>query len=188
MPGTPRRQRWDAARNRGQVLEAARQSFDERGLAADVREIARLAGVGVATLYRHFPTKDDLVRAVVADDIAEWSTGADRAVATEDAWVGLGMFVELTLGTMARHRAVLDGFTSPAAPEAFEACQAHLRGHLDGLVRRAHEQGTLRPEVDAADVCLQVMALGRVVELTARDDPAMWRKHTRLVLDGLHTR
>ncbi|OLF12543.1 TetR/AcrR family transcriptional regulator [Actinophytocola xanthii] len=183
-----RRQRWDAARNHDQVLAAARDLFSTRGLATDVREIATLAGVGVATLYRHFPTKDDLVRAAVADDLAEWWALTRRAAAEEDAWSGLCAFVEQTLATMARHRAVLDGVMAPAAaPAAFEACHTHLRAELDGLVRRAHQQGTLRPEVSAADVSLLVLALGQVVRHTA-ESPDAWRRHTHLVLDGLHVR
>jgi AcrR family transcriptional regulator len=187
MPATPRRQRWDAARNRRQLLDAAREAFDERGLAADVREIARRAGVGAATVYRHFPTKDDLVQATLGDDLAEWSATTQRAAAAEDAWLGLAAFVEQTLATMARHRAILDGIsTSTEAPAAFDACQAHLREALSGLVRRAHRQGTLRPDVSATDIGLQILALGRIIQLTADHDPTAWRKHSGLMLDGLH--
>jgi AcrR family transcriptional regulator len=187
VPATPRRQRWDAARNRRQLLDAAREAFDERGLAADVREIARRAGVGVATVYRHFPTKDDLVQATLGDDLAEWSATTQRAAAAEDAWLGLAAFVEQTLATMARHRAILDGIsTSTEAPAAFDACQAHLREALSGLVRRAHRQGTLRPDVSATDIGLQILALGRIIQLTADHDPTAWRKHSGLMLDGLH--
>ncbi|MET0135250.1 MAG: helix-turn-helix domain-containing protein [Kibdelosporangium sp.] len=187
MPGTPRRQRWDAARNRRQLLDAAKAAFDERGLAADVREIAARAGVGVATLYRHFPTKDDLVQATLGDDLTEWSTGTGQALAAEDAWHGLTMFIEQTLTAMAEHRAILDGIsTSADAPAAFEACQAHLREALTGLVNRAHSQGTLRPVVTATDIALQIFALGRIIQLTADHDPAAWRKHSALMLDGLH--
>lgn len=176
-----RRQRWDAARNHDQVLAAAKDLFSRQGLATDVREIAKQAGVGVATLYRHFPTKDDLVQAALADDLAAWSELTQRVATAEDAWAGLCEFVERTLDTMARHRAVLDGFDAPTA--AFEACHEHLVAVLDGLVERAHGQGTLRPEVSAGDVGLLILGLGRVVLQTAD-----WRKHAQLVLDGLHTR
>lgn len=176
-----RRQRWDAARNHDQVLAAAKDLFSRQGLTTDVREIAKQAGVGVATLYRHFPTKDDLVQAALADDLASWSALTQRVATADDAWAGLCEFVEQTLDTMARHRALLDGFAAPTA--AFEACQAHLAEVLEGLVKRAHEQGTLRPEVSAGDVGLLVLGLGRVVEHTTE-----WRKHASLVLDGLHTR
>lgn len=176
-----RRQRSDAAHNHTQVLAAAKDLFSKQGLATDVREIAKRAGVGVATLYRHFPTKEDLVQAALADDLAAWSALTQRVAAAEDAWAGLCEFVEQTLDTMAHHRAVLDGFAAPTA--AFEACQAHLVDVLDGLVERAHQQGTLRAEVSADDVGLLVLGLGRIVQHTDT-----WRKHARLVLDGLHTR
>jgi AcrR family transcriptional regulator len=179
MFGMSRRQRSDAARNHTQVLAAAKELFSTQGLATDVREIAKQAGVGVATLYRHFPTKEDLVQAALADDLADWSAFTQRLALAEDAWAGLCDFVEQTLDTMARHRALLDGFAAPTA--AFEACQAHLADVLDGLTRRAHEQGTLRPDVSADDVGLLVLGLGRIVQHT--ND---WQRHARLVLDGLH--
>jgi AcrR family transcriptional regulator len=187
MSATPRRQRWDAARNRRQLLDAARQAFDERGLAADVREIATRAGVGIATLYRHFPTKDDLVRETMGGDLTEWSAATQHAVDADDAWLGLGMFIEQTLDLMARRRAVLDGISaSTDAPAAFNACHTHLRDTLGSLVKRAHDQGTLRPDVSATDISLQILALGRIIQLTADSDPGAWRKHLRLLLDGLH--
>ncbi|APU15027.1 MULTISPECIES: TetR/AcrR family transcriptional regulator [Actinoalloteichus] len=199
MPGTPRRQRWDAARNRTALLAAAREAFAARGLAVDVREVARRAGVGIATLYRHFPTKDDLVAATLEKDLAEWSEAAGVAVATEDAWFGLTLIIEQTLAVMARHRAVLDGLSEPrSAPQILLRRLATLRGMLEGLVDRAHRQGTLRLDVSADDVGLLILALGRVVQLTVAAggvavasegdaSNAVWRRHTGLVLDGLHT-
>ncbi|WP_410655467.1 TetR/AcrR family transcriptional regulator [Amycolatopsis sp. lyj-112] len=180
---TSRRQRWDAARNRTQVLDAARESFAERGLATDVREIARRAGVGVATLYRHFPTKDDLVKAVLEDDVAEWTAVSERAKAAEDAWEGIGLFVERTLAMMARHRAFLDGLT--VTEGALDACRAHLAESLDDLVERAHAQGRLRAGITSADIGLQILALGRIVELTSAQGDDVWRKHAGLVLSAL---
>ncbi|HET6289739.1 MAG TPA: helix-turn-helix domain-containing protein [Amycolatopsis sp.] len=180
---TSRRQRWDAARNRTQVLEAARECFAERGLATDVREIARRANVGVATLYRHFPTKDDLVEAVLEQDVAEWAAVSERAKAAEDPWEGIGLFVERTLAMMARHRAFLDGLT--VTEGALEACRAHLAESLDGLVERAHREGRLRAGITAADIGLQILALGRIVELTSAQGDDVWRKHAGLVLGAL---
>ncbi|ASO20424.1 AcrR family transcriptional regulator [Actinoalloteichus hoggarensis] len=196
MSATPRRRRSDAARNRAALLTAAREAFAARGLAVDVREVARRAGVGIATLYRHFPTKDDLVAATLEKDLTEWSEAAAVAVATEDAWFGLTLIIEQTLAVMARHRAVLDGLSEPrGAPPILVNCLMTLRGMLDGLVARAHRQGTLRLDVSAVDVGLLILALGRVVRLSAVPGGAaegtaanaVWRRHTGFVLDGLHT-
>ena len=179
-----RRRREDAVRNEAQVLTAARETLDERGLAADVREIARRAGVGVATVYRHFPTKDDLVQAAMRTDLDGWTDVTGRAVEEADAWTGLATIVEHTVATMARHRAILDGLAS--RDEAFAACHSHLRDALAGLVARAHEQGTLRHDVDAGDVGLQILALSGVAQL-APDETTLPR-HVGLMLDGLRAR
>ncbi|WP_158891707.1 TetR/AcrR family transcriptional regulator [Amycolatopsis anabasis] len=189
MATTPRRRRWDATRNHDQLLESAAGAFAERGLSVDVREIAREAGVGVGTLYRHFPTKDDLLRAVLEPDLAEWADFTAEANGTEDAWQGLCLFVERTLELMAKRRAMLDGLSGAASDSAaFEACHAHLRDALEGLVTRAHRQGTLRRDVSAGDLGLQILALGRIVQLTAAEDPGRWRRHLGFVLDGLRAR
>jgi len=176
-----RRRREDSVRNEAQVLTAARETLDERGLAADVREIARRAGVGVATVYRHFPTKDDLVQAAMRTDLDGWTEVTARAVEDADAWTGLRTIVEHTVATMARHRAILDGLASRT--EAFAACHTHLRDALTGLVARAHDQGTLRRDVDAGDIGLQILALSGVAQL-APDEKTLHR-HVGLMLDGL---
>ncbi|GAB2927515.1 TetR/AcrR family transcriptional regulator [Streptomyces mayteni] len=181
-----RRQRRDAVRNREQLLEAATRAFAERGLAVDVREIAREAGVGMGTLYRHFPTKDDLFRAVIKPDLAAWSELTERADAAPDAWQGLRTFVESTLELMVRRRAILDGLGGVAQDSAaIAACQEHLRDSLTSLVDRAHGQGALRADVSATDIGLQIMALGRIVQVTAEVEPEAWRRHAGFVLDGL---
>jgi AcrR family transcriptional regulator len=179
-----RRRREDSVRNEAQVLSAARETLDERGLAADVREIARRAGVGVATVYRHFPTKDDLVQAALRTDLDGWTEVTARAVEDPDAWTGLRTIVEHTVRAMSRHRAILDGLASQA--EAFAACHAHLRDALSGVVARAHEQGTLRRDASAGDVGLQILALSGVAQLAA-DEETLFR-HAGLMLDGLRAR
>ncbi|GAB2740134.1 TetR/AcrR family transcriptional regulator [Amycolatopsis magusensis] len=176
--------RRDAARNRELVLAAAAKEFDQRGLDAEIRDIAKAAGVGVGTVYRHFPTKDDLVGAVLEKDLGEWPGIVERALAAEDAWAGLAGFLEQTLATMARHKAVLDGVTSAEASAAADACRSHLAEAVAPIVRRAHDEGSLRPEVTGQDLGLQILALGRIVEL----EPGGWRRQLGFVLDGLRAR
>ncbi|HEY1179883.1 MAG TPA: helix-turn-helix domain-containing protein [Phytomonospora sp.] len=182
-PSEPRRK--DARRNRAQILDVARALLAERGLAADMREIAAACGVGVGTVYRHFPTRDRLLAAVLAEDAAAWTEATEPALADPDAWRGLRVFAEATLGLMARHRAMLDGLSAAENQEAFDACRDHLAAVLGDLVGRAQEQGRLRRDVSAHDVVVQVMALGRAVELTEPREPGAWRRHLGIVLDGL---
>jgi AcrR family transcriptional regulator len=132
-------------------------------------------------VYRHFPTKDDLVQAAMRTDLDGWTEVTAHAVEEADAWAGLRTIVEHTVATMARHRAILDGLASRT--EAFAACHTHLSETLAGVVARAHEQGTLRRDVDAGDVGLQILALGGVAQL-APDEQTL-RRHVGLMLDGL---
>ena len=85
--------RSDARRNREGLTASARRLFAERGLDVPVDEITRDAGLGMGTLYRHFPTKEDLVDAVLEDAFAEYLALADAALEEEDAWTGVESFV-----------------------------------------------------------------------------------------------
>lgn len=182
---TPEPRRKDARRNRAQILDIARGVLAERGLAADMREIAAACGVGVGTVYRHFPTRDVLLTAVLADDAAAWTDATTRAAAMADPGEGLRAFAEVTLELMSRHRAMLDGLSRAETQAAFDACRDHLAGALAGLVARAQERGRLRGDVSARDVVVQLMALGRAVEMTEGEEPGAWRRHLGVVLDGL---
>ncbi|MBP2478331.1 AcrR family transcriptional regulator [Crossiella equi] len=175
--------RADAARNRAQILGVATEAFRERGLAVDVREIARLADVGMGTLYRHYPTKESLVEAALREKIDELTARNAEAARATEAWQGLCGVIEHTIGLMAENRAFLDGL----APEdsAIQACQQHLRESFGELVERAHAEGTLRADVDARDVGLFVLSFGPIVLATADADPDAWRRLLGVLLDGL---
>src|SRR3954462_10863411 len=85
--------RSDAQRNRDRIVAATRAAFQERGLDVGVDEIARRAGVGMGTLYRHFPTKDALIDAIVDARFAELITAAEAALEAPDAWDGFDAFL-----------------------------------------------------------------------------------------------
>src|SRR5438132_13734134 len=86
--------RQDAQRNRELILAAAREEFREQGLDVSLEEIARRAGVGIATLYRRFPTRDALIEAVFEDHVASFVALAEEALQNEDPWVGFSTFIE----------------------------------------------------------------------------------------------
>src|SRR5499427_11011022 len=92
--GTRRRLRVDAERNRAALLNAAQKVFAEQGLEAPLEEIAVRAGVGIATLYRRFPTRGQLVAAALVDKIAQYAEAAEQALAIADPWAGFASFVE----------------------------------------------------------------------------------------------
>ena len=145
--------RSDAERNRRLVLEAAAQAFAEEGFDVGMAEIARRAGVGNATVFRRFPTKDALYEAIVDEKIAELCAAAAVATAQPDPWDALVRYLEATAELQARDR----GF--------FQATEQHLLEHpellrrhriilelVDPLVARAQEAGVLRDDVTTLDV------------------------------------
>ncbi|WP_007025134.1 TetR/AcrR family transcriptional regulator [Saccharomonospora iraqiensis] len=166
----PRRR--DAVSNRAAILRAAAVAFSERGQAVDVREVARCAGVGMGTLYRHFPSKDALLETLVAESYAQWVEQA-RAVARTrpTAWDALAGFVADALTYQRGDRAVLENLAA-ATTEAgrLSACDRSLRPLVEDLVTAAHAEGALRGEVTADDVLCLLTALARLVELDTPPD------------------
>ncbi|OKI24971.1 hypothetical protein A6A25_33825 [Saccharothrix sp. CB00851] len=172
--------------NRNQILEASAAVFAERGLSFDVREIARRAGVGMGTLYRHFPTKGALLDAVLDEDFTSWSATVENAAADPDPWLGLARYLEESLELLAQHRALLDGLSDPlVSTPGMDECRDLARPLLTGIVDRARSAGVLRPDVTADDVSLLLIGMGRIIQLTEEAQPGTWRRQLSVVLDGL---
>ncbi|MFE7114151.1 TetR/AcrR family transcriptional regulator [Streptomyces sp. NPDC057654] len=185
--GTIRRRapRVDAIRNREAIIEAAADVLAEQGTAVDVREIARRSGVGMGTLYRHFPKKEDLVRTVLHRDFSRWADSARRAaVDAEDPWAALTDFYQQALTGYAHHRATMENFALTWSEPNLEGIQ-QLRLVIDELCARAHAAGLLRPGVTTDDLLLLLVSLGRAVQLTDQCRPHMWNRLLHLSLDGL---
>lgn len=178
--------RSDAVRNRAKLVTAARDLFARNGVDVSVEDVTQHAGVGMGTLYRHFPTKDELIDAVLEDAFDEIIRLAQEAAATEDAWAGLTGFFERLLELHAQNRGVKDivalrGHGSRRA----EAMRARLRPLLAQVVEGAHEQGTLRRDFTADDLSLVFWTANRVIDLTHDVAPNLWRRYLALLLDGL---
>ncbi len=137
--------RADARRNRGRILDAARDAFGERGLDVPLEDIADRAGVGIATLYRRFPTREALVAASFEAKLAAFAEAAEQALDSPDAWAGFAGFVEWACATQAADRGVTDLLTL-MLPNSQAAEDLRARGlrAFTGLVRRAQDQGALR--------------------------------------------
>lgn len=182
-PDRPRRA--DAVRNREAIVAAASAAMAEYGTSVDVREIARCSGVGMGTLYRHFPTKSDLVEAVLRQDFTRWAEAARHAAArATDPWAALTDFFEQALTGYARHRATLEHFALTWAEPDREGI-GQLRLVIDELRARADAAGLLRPGVTTDDVLLLLVALGHAVEVTDACRPEGWRRLLTVTLDGL---
>jgi AcrR family transcriptional regulator len=183
---TPPTQRADARRNRAKVLGAARRQFAEHGLETQIEQIAREAGVGVGTVYRHFPTKEALLEALAEAKFEGLADAARAALEVEDPWQG---FVDLM--TYAARTMSDDRGTSEAMDQRADICGAAARAAgLDELtaelVERAKAAGALRPDIEADDVPSLICGLGRAVRAGDDGSPAMsWERYLDIILAGL---
>jgi AcrR family transcriptional regulator len=181
--------RSDARRNRERLVSSARELFAQKGIEVSVEEITQHAGVGMGTLYRHFPTKDELIDAVLEDAFAEIVEIARDAAETEDAWAGLTGFFERILALHAANRGIKDIVAARAhGARRAEAMRARIRPLLARTIERAHEQGTLRLDFTIDDLPLVIWTAGRVIELTETAAPGHWRRYLGFLFDGLRPR
>ncbi|GGI90101.1 TetR family transcriptional regulator [Saccharopolyspora subtropica] len=189
---TPRL-RADARRNRDRIITAARTAFTDRGTDVPMEEIARIAGVGIGTLYRRFPDRDSLIRAVGQDAFQRVLDKAREIVDSEpDPWQAL---TEVLLSGTDLHTVVRLSMLSERArsvlgddPE-LQRCRDELLEIMDGLVRAAQENGSLWPDVSSGDIGIILSMLLQNIhaapEDVRRDAPA---RYLTLVLDGLQAR
>ncbi|SHM37815.1 TetR/AcrR family transcriptional regulator [Actinacidiphila paucisporea] len=155
----PQTVRSDARDNRARILEAARAVFGEDGLGAPMREVARHAGVGPATLYRHFPTKQALIAATFAEQRRACQAAVRDALADPDPWHGFRDLVERICELHAHSRGFADAFMA-AFPEAmdFTADRERTLQAVGELARRAQKTGQLRAGFVVDDLVLMLMA------------------------------
>ncbi|MBB4892656.1 AcrR family transcriptional regulator [Streptomyces olivoverticillatus] len=178
--------RADARRNREALIAAARELFAEQGLETPLDDIARRAGVGNATLYRRFATREELIEAVFHDLLDEGLRTGEEARRGEDAWSALVGYMEGIFEGLAANRGAIELMTTavPAGPTLAEL-RRHNHETVSELVRRAQEQGAMRADVTAEDLLFGLAALGRCVPSAAAVVPGSWRRHLALLFDGL---
>ncbi|WP_040699838.1 TetR/AcrR family transcriptional regulator [Nocardia vinacea] len=177
--------RRDAQRNRDTLLAVAGAQFAEQGLNAPLEQVAKQAHVAIGTLYRHFPTRVDLIQAVFADKLHIWLDAAERAVAMADAWQGFELFAE----TMCELQADDRGFADLAcvrlpASNWIEGVQSRIHDLGVQIVHRAQAQESMRADVNAQDLAFVVWSHSRITEATRGIAPAAWRRHLHLMLDA----
>ncbi|MFD4795284.1 TetR/AcrR family transcriptional regulator [Streptomyces anulatus] len=178
--------RKDAARNRALLLETATQMFATQGLDVTLKDVARRAGVGVGTVYRHFPAKDDLLDEVFAGLLARATDSARTAAADPDGWRGLVRYLEDAM-LMQRHNSGLRGLAATPAPSCAMAVKSReeITPLVQQMVAKAQKQGTLRPDFDATDVAYIQVALAAIMEATYATSPDLYRHHLKLFIDGM---
>lgn len=177
----PRR---DAERNRARLIEIGRVTLAELGPDAPLEEIARRAGVGIGTLYRHFPTREALVASIFAEHMEEVLAAAEDAAAADDGWDGLVGFLERVLALQARNLPLRSIFLRVPA-EANAERRKRIQPALDRAIARAKEQGSLRADFAVGDLVVAMWSFAPIFEATAGLAPNAWRRHLRIVLDGM---
>lgn len=178
MTGTAERPlRRDAQVNHDRIVAAARDAFAEGGVDVSMDEIARRAGVGVGTIYRNFPAKDDLLDAVLEDAIDRLVAILRKALELEDAWEGFRLYLENALDLHARNRGLKQLF----AVRGVDRARRRMRPLAGRLIARAQEQGSLRADFKPEDLRLVFRSAGAVIEY----DPGSRRRFLALLLDGL---
>jgi AcrR family transcriptional regulator len=187
-PGPPRSRarRRDAEQNRETILAAARAAFAERGVAAGVDHIARLAGVGPATLYRHFPSKAALVDAVLEEGVQRFVEVVRRAGEVPDPTDALRELVHRVVDQQIADRSFRDlvAWHDQASSEDVPAW-SELGDALMGVVARAREAEALRADATFADVMLVLIALDGLSGAAGQTSPEAVHRVADLALDGL---
>ncbi|WP_233551351.1 TetR/AcrR family transcriptional regulator [Amnibacterium setariae] len=181
--------RSDARENRDRIVAATRALFGERGLEVGMREVARRAEVGPATLYRRFPTRDALVDEAFAAEMLACRRIVEDGCGDPDAWRGLTTTIRALVALSVRNRGFVDALLASAPPPpGLLAHRRELLGLLDGLAVRAKREGALRSDVAVGDLVLLLQAgRGLPAGPAARVDRAA-RRFADLTIDALRTR
>jgi AcrR family transcriptional regulator len=182
----PRALRADAERNRRRILDAARKVFAQQGLGAGVDAVARAAGVGVGTLYRRFPTKQQLLVAVIEDGVARLTEEVEALQPVEDPWEAFAAGLHAFAATIARDRGFFEVIheTPELVPVAADA-KKRLMAAFDVLLRRAQAAGQVRDDVVVDDVGALCMVAARLPSWRLAAQPELWTRYLALLLDGL---
>jgi AcrR family transcriptional regulator len=183
--GERRGQRADARRNRGKVLDAGRTAFAEEGLDVHVEEIARRAGVGVGTVYRHFPTKEDLLQALADDRFAGLADAARKALEDPDPWNGFSGFMRYSAEVMAEDRALSEAMDQRPEMCSRAAEDVKLLEVVGELIARGQEAGALREDLVAEDVPSLICGLGRATRPSEGRPTMPWDRYLAIILAGL---
>ena len=179
--------RADAARNRERIIAAAAAVFAERGLDAATAEIAHRAGVGEATLFRRFPTKDDLIDAIIETRMEELAALADTAADHPDPAASLERFMQDLVKQFSRDK----GFFEAAGERCmndprFQPLRERAETAVGRLLKRAQDAGAVRRDLSPSDISFLAGSAMYAMEVSKpglRDD--LWKRYLRVILDGM---
>lgn len=175
--------RSDAVRNHARIIAAARQLFTEQGLGVTVPEVAARAGVGKATVYRSYPTKQDLVLAVAREQFQALERRTREALDGPDPYRQLLDYVPALFEALSADRVLADAFFTGAIRPAEEILR-----QIGELLDRAKAYGPIRPDAGMIDVRVVLCGAVRQLIVLELNDPALWQRYAEMVLDAFHQR
>jgi AcrR family transcriptional regulator len=174
--------RADARRNYDRLLTVAREAFGEDGASASLEDIARKSGVGIGTLYRHFPTRQDLIEAVYVDQVEEICDSAGQ-FASLPPWEAFSCWLHSFVGYMATKRALRDVLLAAhgSGSEFFTSCRTDLYTAGEPLLKRAQDAGVVRSDAAIDDVLKLVSG----ITMVQYDQPQQMERVLGMAIDGL---
>jgi AcrR family transcriptional regulator len=185
-PPASRALRADARRNRQAVLAAARERLAEDGLDGPIEDIARAAGVGVGTVYRHFPSKRELIVALVRDRFERMAERTEEALGADDPWQAFCDLMRYSAELQMRDRALSQFLAEQPELGYCQAVDTGLTELTAQLIAKAQRSGGMRKDAVVEDVPTLLCALGAVTANAAGTMPELnWERYVQIMLDGL---
>ncbi|WP_246093044.1 TetR/AcrR family transcriptional regulator [Subtercola boreus] len=177
--------RRDAQERHDRLIAAARREFAARGVDASLEQIAREADVAIGTLYRHFPTRLDLLLAALQPRLGEFAEGSLEALKIEDPWDAFVNYLENLFRLQAGDRGFND-FLSRRFPGSADTERIHdqMCQQIEDVLTRAQKTGHVRPDIALADIVNLIWSNGRMLDTTLTSAPNAWRRQLHLMLDA----
>lgn len=181
----PRPMRADAMRNRERVIRAAYEVLAEQGLTACVDDVAARAGVGRATVYRNFQSKEHLMAAVACAQLRWFEQLAEEAYKHDDAWEAFTELMMRAADAQAANRAIAASMDSLNEMREVQEARAAAAAALERLMRRARRQGAMRSDARSRDVWVLFGGVGRALAQDEQSDEVVWRRYATLIVDAM---
>ena len=178
---TTQKPRSDSLRNRERILEVAKGLFTRQGANASLEEIAKQAGVGAGTLYRHFPTRDELIEGVYRNEVEKLAAAASHFAEKMSPIEALRAWMLLLVDYIAAKHIIAPALNSIVGGPSrlYEGSRSMIQGAIDELVKRAKRSGDLRRDLDAFDLLRALIGVSHV------GSGADWQQSARRLVDIL---
>lgn len=177
--------RADAVRNRRSIIDAATSEFAEHGTGVSITRIAARAGIGKGTVFRHFPTKEDLLLAIFVDQLDGLVGTGEALLGTGDAESALLRFMTASVELQARDRAFCQVAAERRGDPRVRAVADRFAAAAEALTAAARRAGTVRDDVTGTDIVLLISAAAQAALPLEAALPGLWRRYVGLIFDGL---